>query len=99
MKEAITVGHLAMYYMELLLSIENELQYSSDDPHGNKLRLFYKFSEKLGYCLQVALKINVGIAQDKMQDSQEARRRCEEMKNNHLAIGKAYQEPTLTYHY
>lgn len=42
-------------------------------------------------------KINEKIAQDKMKEAQEAQRRCEEMKNNHLAIGKNRQEATLTY--
>lgn len=48
--------------------------------------------------MQVAIKINVGIVQDKMKEAQEAKRRCEEMKNNYPTIEKAYQEPTLTYH-
>ena len=87
-----------MYYTELLISIEKELLDSPDDPHGNKHRLMFKFSEELDYCMQVALKINVGITQDKMKEAQEAKRRCEEMKNNYPTIEKAYQEPTLTYH-
>ncbi|MBR1798491.1 MAG: hypothetical protein IJ761_01135 [Bacteroidales bacterium] len=91
MKEAITVGHLAMYYIESLISIENELWASPDDPHGNKHRLLLKFSEELDYCMQVVSKINVEIAQDKMMAAQEAQRRCEEMKSNYPAIGEACQ--------
>ena len=33
-----------------------------------------------------------------MKEAQEAQSRCEEMKNNYLAIGKTSQETTLTYH-
>lgn len=98
-KEVITVGHLALYYLESLISIENELLFSSYDPYGNKCRLLFKFSEELGYCMQVAFKTNVKIAQDKVKEAQEAQRRCEEMINNHLAIEKNYQEATLTYHW
>ena len=48
-EEAITVGHLALYYLESLISIEDELLVCSDDPYGNKRRLLFKFSEELGY--------------------------------------------------
>ena len=34
-----------------------------------------------------------------MKEAKEAKRRCEEMKNNYLAIGKTYQEAALTYHF
>ena len=87
-----------MYYLESLISIEDELSSCSDDPYENKRRLLLKFSEELGYCMQVAFKINVEIARDKIKEAQKTQRRCEEMRNNHLAFGKAKQETTLTYH-
>lgn len=96
-KEAITVGHLALYYLESLISIENELLLCSDDPYGNKRRLLFKFSEKLGYCMQVAFKINVKIAWDKVKEAQETQRRCEAMSSN-LAIGETNQEATLIFY-
>ena len=71
---------------------------SPDNPYGSKHRLLFKFSDELDYCMQVAFKINVKIAQDKMKEEKEAKCRCEEMKNNYLAIGKTSQETTLTYH-
>lgn len=61
-KEAITVGHLALYYLESLISIEDELLPCSDDPYGNKRCLLFKFSEELGNCMQVAFKINITSA-------------------------------------
>lgn len=97
-KDIINVGHLALYYLESLISIENELSSCSDDPYRNKRRLLFKFSEELDYCMQVAFKINVEIAKDKLKEAQETRRRCEEMKNNSLAIEKNNQEATLSYH-
>ena len=97
-EEAITVGHLALYYQESLISIEDELLLCSDDPHGNKRRLLLKFSEELDYCMQVAFKINVKIARDKVKEAQETQRRCEAMGNNHLSIGETNQDATLTYH-
>ena len=36
-----------------MISIEDELLVCSDDPHGNKRRLLFKFSEELDYCMQV----------------------------------------------
>ena len=97
-KDIINVGHLALYYLESLISIENELSSCSDDPYRNKRRLLFKFSEELDYCMQVAFKINVEIAKDKLKEAQETRRRCEEMKNNSRAIEKNNQEATLSYH-
>lgn len=61
-KEAIIVGHLALYYLDSLISIEDELLVCSDDPYGNKRRLLFKFSEELCYCMQVAFKINITSA-------------------------------------
>lgn len=98
-EEAITVGHLALYYLESLISIEDELLPCSDDPHGNKRCLLFKFSEELDYCMQVAFKINVKIARDMVKEAQDAQRRCEAMSNNHLAIGETNQEATFTYHW
>lgn len=49
--------------------------------------------------MQVAFKINVKIARDKVKEAQKAQRRCEEMSYHHLAIGKNNQEATLTYHW
>jgi len=47
--QKIIVGHLALYYLESLISIEDELLVCSDGPYGNKRRLLFKFSEELGY--------------------------------------------------
>lgn len=49
--------------------------------------------------MQVAFKINVKIARDRVKEAQKAQRRCEEMSYHHLAIGKNNQEATLTYHW
>lgn len=49
--------------------------------------------------MQVAFKIKVKIARDKMKAVQEIQRRCEAVSNNHLAIKKNNQETTLTYHW
>ena len=54
-----TVGHLALYYLDSLISIEDELSLCSDDPYRNKRRLLFKFSEELSYCMQVAFKTKV----------------------------------------
>ena len=82
-----------------MISIEDELLVCTEDPNGNKQRLLFKFTEELSYCMQVAFKINVKIARDKVKEAQKAQRRCEEMSYHHLAIGKNNQEATLTYHW
>ena len=57
-------------------------------------KILDKASRSRFFSLQAAFIINVGIAQDKMNEPQEAQRRCEEMRNNHLSID---QQTTLTY--
>lgn len=47
------VEHLALHYLESLISLENELLVCTDDPYGNKRRLLLKFSKELDYCMQV----------------------------------------------
>ena len=80
--------------LEFLISLENELWVCSDDPHGNKRRLLFKFSEELSYCMQVAFKINVKNARDNVKEAQKTQRRCEAMSS---AIGETNQEETHTY--
>ena len=100
-KEAITVGHLALYYLESLISIEDELLPCSDDPYGNKRCLLFKFSEELSYCMQVAFKINIKVPVARVE------RPCAWQflqpslvyRNVTIAIGETNQEATFTYHW
>ena len=91
-KIKIIVGHLVLYYLESLISIEDELLVCSENPNGNKRRLMFKFRLLYAVCVQNRCKNCLG---HKVKEVQEAQRRCEAMSNNHLAIGKPIKKQRL----
>lgn len=82
-KDVITAGSLTLYYMELTISIENEILQYPIDVRGNKHRLLFKFSQELYYCQQALIKIGEKNAINKMKEIEEAQRKSEELRKKY----------------
>ena len=82
--DVITVGTLALYYLEVLNSIKLEYEQNRDDPHGNKQYIFNKALQEFHYCDCVMLKTGEKIIEEKIKDYQEALKEYREQKNGQL---------------
>lgn len=82
--DVITVGTLALYYLEVLNSIKLEYEQNRDDPRGNKQYIFNKALQEFHYCDCVMLKTGEKIIEEKIKDYQEALKEYREQKNGQL---------------
>lgn len=79
--DVITVGTLALYYLEVLNSIKLEYEQNRDDPRGNKQYIFNKALQELHFCDCVMLKTGEKIIEEKIKDYQEAQKEYQEQGN------------------
>ena len=79
--DVITVGTLALYYLEVLNSIKLEYEQNRDDPRGNKQYIFNKTLQELHYCDCVMHKTGENIIEEKIKDYQEAQKEYREQEN------------------
>ena len=82
--DIITTGTLALYYLEILSSIEKENALNIYDPYKNKQYIRGKALQELRFCDCVILKTGEKIVEDKIKDYMEALKEYREQKNGQL---------------